>query len=194
MISHTKIMDRIIFMIRLTPKSPSKGLKRTPLKRKPFKGKIPTNHIKSPKKIGSVSLRRIKKAVAKNPPKKRKGLTIRIDPLDSLVSEYVRKRTKGFCERCGKYYGWQNLQACHFHSRRKISVRYDSDNLAGCDFGCHNWLDGNPMEKIEFFQNRLGQVKFDLLNSRARITFPRPDKKMLTLYYQHEINKLEIST
>jgi len=164
-------------MIRLTPKEKPKGLKKTSLKRKPFKRKLPN-------KITPNALRK----------KTYHGLKIRIDPLDSLVSEYVRKRTKGFCERCGKYYGWQNLQACHFHSRRKISVRYDSDNLAGCDFGCHNWLDGNPMEKIEFFQNRLGQVKFDLLNSRARITFPRPDKKMLTLYYQHEINKLEIST
>ena len=166
-------------MIRLTSKSPYKGLKRTPLKRKPFKRKPPKVPARKPLVMRE---------------KKPSRLKIRIDPLDSLVSEYVRKRTKGFCERCGKYYGWQNLQACHFHSRRKISVRYDSDNLAGCDFGCHNWLDGNPMEKIEFFQNRLGQVKFDLLNSRARITFPRPDKKMLTLYYQHEINKLEIST
>ena len=67
-------------------------------------------------------------------------------------------------------------------------------NLAGCDFGCHQWLDGNPLEKVEFFLNRLGQVKFDLLNSRARITFPRPDKKMLTIYYQQEIKKLENTT
>ena len=165
-------------MIRTKPKEKSKGLKKTPLKRKPFKRKPPKVPARKPLVMRE---------------KKPSRLKIRIDPLDSLVSEYVRKRTKGFCERCGKYYGWQNLQACHFHSRRKISVRYDSDNLAGCDFGCHNWLDGNPMEKIEFFQNRLGQVKFDLLNSRARITFPRPDKKMLTLYYQQQIKLLEKS-
>jgi hypothetical protein len=169
-------------MIRLEPKQPYKGLKRTPMKRKPpiAKGKF--------MKIDTLKSR----GVIKSPPLKHKsGLRIRIDPLDSLVSEYVRKRTKGFCERCGKYYGWQKLQACHFHSRRKISVRYDSDNLAGCDFGCHQWLDGNPLEKVEFFQNRLGQVKFDLLNSRARITFPRPDKKLLTIYYQQQIKLLD---
>ena len=158
-------------MIRLEPKVKSKRLKRTPFKRKP-----PKVYARKPLVMRE---------------KKSSRLKIRIDSLDSLVSEYVRKRTKGFCERCGKYYGWQNLQACHFHSRRKISVRYDADNLAGCDFGCHQWLDGNPLEKVEFFQNRLGQVKFDLLNSRARITFPRPDKKMLTIYYQQEIKKLE---
>jgi len=181
-------------MIRTKPKEKSTGLKRTPLKRKPFKRKSPKKRIiKTPDKLPSkTKLKRIRKAIDKVVTKRKsKGLRIRIDPLDSLVSEYVRKRTKGFCERCGKYYGWQNLQACHFHSRRKISVRYDADNLAGCDFGCHQWLDGNPLEKVEFFLNRLGQVKFDLLNSRARITFPRPDKKMLTIYYQQQIKLLD---
>jgi hypothetical protein len=170
-------------MIRTKPKEKSTGLKRTPLKRKPL--------VRKPPKVRTAKPRIFRSRELPKPPKKRKGLTIRIDPLDSLVSEYVRKRTKGFCERCGKYYGWQNLQACHFHSRRKISVRYDADNLAGCDFGCHQWLDGNPLEKVEFFQNRLGQVNFDLLNSRARITFPRPDKKMLTIYYQQQIKLLD---
>jgi hypothetical protein len=176
-------------MIRLEPKVKSTGLKRTLLKRKPI---VIKPRIKSPNKIGSISLKKIKETVAKNPPK-RKSLRIRIDPLDSLVSEYVRKKSNGFCERCGRYYGWQKLQACHFHSRRKISVRYDSDNIAACDFGCHNWIDGNPMEKIEFFKNKLGETAFDLLNSRARITFPKPDKKMLTIYYQQQIKLLENS-
>ena len=155
-------------MIRQTPKEPYKGLKRTP-----FKKRI----IKSPPKP--------------SPLKKRSRLRIRIDPLDTLTSEYVRKKSKGFCERCGKYYGWQNLQCCHFHSRRKVSVRYDEDNLAACDFGCHQYLDGNPMEKIEFFKQRIGEEKFDLLNSRVRITYPKPDKKMIEIYLRAEIKKLD---
>jgi hypothetical protein len=190
-------------MIRTSPKEPSKGLKRTPLKRKPFKIKPPkVSFISIYKRVDGKRIKtkrvslvpRPPKKIAfltKTPPQKRKGLKIKIDPLDSLVSEYVRKKTKGFCERCGKYYGWEKLHACHFHSRRKISVRYDEENLAGCDFGCHSWLDGNPMEKVEFFRNKLGQTAFDLLNSRARITYPKPDKKALTLYYQAKIKELE---
>jgi hypothetical protein len=54
-------------MIKLEPKVKSKGLKRTPFKRKP-----PKTRIKSPQKIGSIPLNKIKKAVAKNPPKLRK--------------------------------------------------------------------------------------------------------------------------
>jgi len=174
-------------MIRLSPKEKSKGLKRTPMKRKP-----PKSRIKSPKKIGSIPLRKIKKVVAKNPPKKRKGLAIRIDPLDQLFSLYIRTRDNFTCQRCGVKS--KNVQCAHFHSRRKQSVRFDPDNACTLCMGDHLYLDSNPMEKVEFFHNRLGQVKFDLLNARARITYPKPDKKMLTLYYQAEIKKLENTT
>jgi hypothetical protein len=172
-------------MIRKEPKQPYKGLKRTPMKRVAF---VSTRKIVNGKKV-KTKPQKIS-FLTKTPPKKRTSLKIRIDPLDSLTSEYVRKRSKGFCERCGKYYGWDKLQACHFHSRRKVSVRYDVDNLCACDFGCHQWLDGNPMEKVEFFRSRLGQEKFDMLNSRARITFPRPDRKIIELYLKSKIAEL----
>ncbi len=40
-------------------------------------------------------------------------MRVRVDPLDKLVSEYMRKRSGGYCQRCGAYYGWEKLQACH---------------------------------------------------------------------------------
>ena len=115
-------------------------------------------------------------------------MRVKIDPLDKLVSEYIRKRSGGYCERCGKYYGWQNLQTCHFHSRRKRSVRWDTDNLVALDFGCHTHLDGNPLEKIEFFKQRLGEQAFDFLNARARITHPKPDKALIEIYLLKELD------
>lgn len=126
----------------------------------------------------------------KKPRKKSSGRTIKIDPLDALASEYVRKKSKGFCERCGKYYGWQNLQCCHFHGRRRLSVRYDIDNMAAMDFGCHTQLDSQPMDKVEWFRQHLGQEGFDMLNSRMRITYPRPDRQAITLYLQAKIKEL----
>jgi predicted RNA-binding Zn-ribbon protein involved in translation (DUF1610 family) len=120
---------------------------------------------------------------------KGKGLRIRIDPLDELFSRYIRLRDNYTCQRCGVKS--KNVQCAHFHSRRKQQVRFDPDNACTLCMGDHLYLDSNPLEKVEFFQNRLGQVKFDLLNSRARITFPRPDKKMLTIYYQQQIKLLD---
>ncbi len=118
-------------------------------------------------------------------------LKVRIDPLDKLASEYIRKRSRGYCERCGKFFGWENLQCCHFHSRRKRSVRYDTDNLMALDFGCHSYLDGNPLEKIEFFKNRLGEQAFDYLNARSRVPARFIDKEAIGLYLKEQIRQLE---
>jgi len=184
-------------MIRTKPKEKSTGLKRTPLKRKPFKRKSPKKRIiKTPDKLPSkTKLKRIRKAINKVVTKRKskgKGLRIRIDPLDELFSRYIRLRDNYTCQRCGVKS--KNVQCAHFHSRRKQQVRFDPDNACTLCMGDHLYLDSNPLEKVEFFQNRLGQVNFDLLNSRARITFPRPDKKMLTIYYQRQIKKLENTT
>jgi hypothetical protein len=162
-------------MIRLEPKQPSKGLKRTPLKRKP-----PKVRTASPRILRSRELPIIKK---------RKGLRIRIDPLDSLFSTYIRTRDNFTCQRCGVKS--KNVQCAHFHSRRKQQVRFDPDNACTLCMGDHLYLDSNPMEKVEFFQNRLGETNFNLLNSRARITYPKPDKKMLTIYFQQQIKLLD---
>ena len=96
-------------MIRLSPKEKSKGLKRTPLKRKPpkvrtAKPKLLRTWAKTPpKKIAFLT---------KAPPKKRKGLAIRIDPLDQLFSLYIRTRDNFTCQRCGVKS--KNVQCAHF--------------------------------------------------------------------------------
>ena len=68
-------------------------------------------------------------------------------------------------------------------------MRYDEDNLVALDFGCHSYLDGNPVEKIEFFKKRLGQVRFNLLQARAR-QVGKVDRNGLMLYFQQKIKEL----
>lgn len=122
-------------------------------------------------------------------------MKIRIDPLDKLFSEYIRKRAiarTGGCERCKKQKtSWKELQCMHFHSRRKRSVRWDEDNAMGGCYGCHSYLDGNPIEKVEFFKDLLGGEKFDHLNIRVRNTYPKPDKEMIKIYLKQKIKELE---
>jgi hypothetical protein len=173
-------------MIRTTPKEPSKGLKRTPLKRKPFKRK-------PPKKMAFLT---------KTPPKRK---TPKLDPLDILFSEFIRKRAIkrcGGCERCltpkfdivkddGTIFpAWKFLQNSHFFGRTDKSTRFDEDDCAGLCGACHMYLEHHPHYHDEWFKQHLGEQVFELLLGRNRV-MGKPDKKALTLYYQTKIKELQ---
>lgn len=171
------VLFQTVFMMAATTRKSLTGkryVKRTPLKRKtPLKAKTGLKR-KTPLKT-----------------KRTSRLRIRIDPLDTLFSEYVRKKSGGYCQRCLTYRGWRNLQCCHFDGRSNKAVRWDEENcIAGC-MGCHSYLDAHPLYKIAFWQQLLGQDRFDMLNSRARITWPKPDKKAIALYLQEQIKRLD---
>ncbi len=113
-------------------------------------------------------------------------MKIRITPLDKIFSQYIRARDK-VCQRCGA-----GITACaHLHGRACKSVRWDEDDACALCFGCHSYLDSQAIDKVDFFKARLGEERFDLLNSRMRQTFPRPDQKLLLMYYQQKIEEAE---
>lgn len=122
-------------------------------------------------------------------------MKIRLDPLDVLFSEFVRCRAMiriHGCERCltGKT-DYKQLQCSHFWGRSRRSVRWDEDNGVGFCGACHLYFASHPAEYTEWFKQHLGEMAFDLLASRMRITYPKPDKKMLALYYKEKIKELE---
>lgn len=125
---------------------------------------------------------------------------MKIDKLDKLFSEYIRKRAikeAGGCERClnpkydiekenGIFPAWKQLQCSHFKGRARKSVRYDEDNAAGLCGGCHMYLTAHPDEHEAWFKERLGEEKFDLLICRSS----RPqkvDKDLIYLYFKQKI-------
>ena len=117
-------------------------------------------------------------------------MKIRLDKLDILFSKYIRLRDK-VCQRCLTH--GNSIAAAHFHGRGSKSVRWDEDNACALCLGCHSYLDGHPLEKVEFFKNRLGEEKFNQLNGRYKITWPKPDKALLTIYYNQKIRELSDS-
>ena len=114
-------------------------------------------------------------------------MKISITPLDRLFAKYIKLRDK-VCQRCGCYS--KNLQASHFHSRRKKSVRWDEDNVCLLCFGDHIYLDGNPIEHTAFMLKRLGQEKFDNLNIRAEWRVRRRDLEMVKIYIQAKLREI----
>ena len=113
-------------------------------------------------------------------------MKIKIDSLDKLFSQCIKKRDK-VCQRCG---GTRGLQTAHFHSRRKKMIRWDEDNACLLCFGCHIYLDSEPLEKVEFFQKRLGEMPFILLTVRAGVA-GKPDVEAIRLYLKARIKEME---
>ena len=126
--------------------------------------------------------------------------------LDSLFSEYIRKRAikeVGGCQRCltpkhdiqkdnGDIFpAWKQLQCSHFHGRARQSVRLDESNAIGLCGACHMYLTAHPLEHVEFFKNLLGETEFDFLNGRMRNTWPKPDKTLLTIYYKERLKEVK---
>ena len=121
-------------------------------------------------------------------------MKMKLNPLDILFSEFIRKRAMsriGGCERCLKHkVNYKHLQCSHFHGRSRKSVRWDEDNAAGLCPGCHIYFTSNPILHTEWFISYLGKQKFDMLYSRMR-NMGKPDVELLSLYYKEKIKELE---
>jgi len=156
----------------------------------------------SPKKIAFLtktpSKKREPQVLSNNPPKvswvkttkKHSGLLIRIDPLDELFSLYIRMRDNYTCQRCGVKS--KNVQCAHFIGRRNKNCRWREENATTLCMVCHQYFHANPLEFVEWTKQRLGERDFELLQAQERI-IAKPDRKLLTMYYQNKIKLLEKS-
>jgi len=92
---------------------------------------------------------------------------MKIDPIDKLVSQIAKLRAGNKCEYCGEAY--KKRETSHFHGRRKVSVRYDLDNVAWLCFTCHQEMHSHPDLHSEWFEKRLGSEKYEQLGIRSRM-------------------------
>ena len=131
-------------------------------------------------------------------------MRVKIDPLDRLASEYIRRRAiklDGGCQRClapkfdrvkedGSIYpAWKQLETSHFIGRANKATRYDPDNMIGICAGCHMYFTAHPLEHVEFFKRRLGEEKFEFLQGRMR-NIGMPDKGLIEIYLKEKLANL----
>ena len=130
---------------------------------------------------------------------------MKLSPLDKVYSEAIRRRAilrTGGCERCQRPYfdtqkengdifpAWKHLQCAHLIDRRKRSVRWDESNGTGLCAGCHTFIDRDHRAKEQFCLELLGIDEYNSLQGRERQTHPKPDEKLLLIYYQNLIKEL----
>lgn len=112
---------------------------------------------------------------------------IKLRPADAFWSRYIRNEHNWTCENCGKFCGDANvtyyqLDCCHYHGRRKESVRFDFDNTRAVCSSCHRLFHKDKALHKAFMIRILGQRGFDLLEIRARTPIRGKDDKAVILF------------
>lgn len=100
-------------------------------------------------------------------------MRVKPNKTDKLFSDWIRERDGWRCQRCGGEYPppTRALHACHFHRRGLHATRYDPDNVVSLCMGCHLLMDRDKRgEFADFMGARLGSVKFEALDQRAKLT------------------------
>lgn len=66
--------------------------------------------------------------------------------LDTVFSQWIRKRDKGVCFTCGSKKPWKQQQNGHYVSRQYLSTRWDERNCNCQCVGCNIFRSGNMDE------------------------------------------------
>ncbi len=97
------------------------------------------------------------------------GEEMKLDPLDTLFSQYVKLKAGGKCEYCGKT---PSPQGYHNHhgvvGRRYLNTRWEEDNCAALCMACHNFLADFPSINSDFFIGRIGTKRMEEIEIMAR--------------------------
>jgi len=117
-------------MIRLTPKSPSKGLKRTPLKRKPFKRKLPKTKTAKPKILKEWARKSALKSMSRKMVKQKRQ--------ENKLSLKLAELSGNRCEICGKPADFRGLHKHEIIRRGQQGNELDPLNTLLLGMCCHD--------------------------------------------------------
>jgi len=124
---------------------------------------------------------------------------VKLRPVDTLFSNYIRAKAKWKCEKCGrlcKINGeWvYKLEASHYHGRRKESTRFDPMNVHSLCFSCHKRMGGYTNsqngEYDLWMKELLGEKEYKLLLLRANQS-GKKDDVMNKIYIKELLKELE---
>ena len=96
----------------------------------------------------------------------KKGLKGR---LDKVFSKFIKRRDDWTCRRCGlrnkpdsNYY-----DPAHIKGRRIDSLRWDDENVFGLCRSCHQFMDGHPLKKRDWYISQFGGENWDRLVQKS---------------------------
>lgn len=123
-------------------------------------------------------------------------------PADVEYSLYIRAKAHGRCEKCGKVCEIDGqritqLEASHYHGRRKESVRFDDRNVHALCSPCHKRMGGyirsEDGEYDLWIKELLGERGYKLLLLEANLPHKKDDKltRMVIKQKRNELSRIK---
>ena len=103
---------------------------------------------------------------------------VRDNTLDTLVRQYIRLISDGYCRRCKQRVGVEYIEAAHMYKRRKKTVRWDLRNVYPLCIdnpntgrkGCHSIVDNDEIELVNFMYDVMSKEEIKELQRIATMT------------------------
>lgn len=84
-----------------------------------------------------------------------------------LVSEYVRRKSRGICFTCGTQRDWKQLHCGHYiRASAGLSTYFEPKNLHAQCYACNIWRDGNSDEYALRLKATYGDGILEELNEK----------------------------
>lgn len=121
--------------------------------------------------------------------------------LDDLVRKCKRLLSGGYCKRCGKYVGIENIEVAHIYRRRRKTVRWDlrnvyplcKNNPSTGKKGCHEEIDNDQIKLVSFMYDVMTRKEVEDLQRLANMTLKQYpiDREQIKADLKEKINLLE---
>lgn len=135
----------------------------------------------------------------KNKPKKKTLKQNLIRKLDTVFSKYIRLRNtgplnEGVCISSGRFITYENSDAGHFISRRKMTIRWDERNVNAQSRFDNRFNEGNRLGYIEGIKKKYGEGIVEELEILSRIGKAPDCLQMREMIKFYEKKVIELST
>lgn len=122
-------------------------------------------------------------------------------PADTLMSLYIRQKSRWTCERCkklcrtgGEWFGDElaQLEASHYYPRGKEGTRFDPRNLTALCHNCHERMGERGNAEYDAFM--LKKWGPQVLQELLLLSQPghKPDDAMVKLWVKSELRKMGV--
>ena len=144
--------------------------------------------------IAVLKIRAQERSSLKKPPKtkpKEEKLSDVIKRADVVFSKWVRKKVDNYdrtfaCISCGRWYSNKEMDAGHFITRKRSSVRFHPDNCWPQCKECNRMKDGNEKKYEKNLIKLIGQERVDQLKQLANQTHKWTRQELLDLIEKYK--------